>query len=198
MKDINEAKQRIKSALGNEARDTFCVVVEDFVYYTRSLAMVDLKTPPDVVKERLHGICRGIIIESIKSFLDTKHADETGEVGINVSNDNIVCDRNMNPLPEIIAIRESQAEIVDFLLGMVMNEFSKGRTLSRDIVKRARKFNKKGQSQRKARKLTLPIPPALESIEIEVMRLERKLPVLTMDEAARLAEYYNTVRERGK
>jgi hypothetical protein len=195
VKDIDEAKQAIRSALGNEARDTFGIFVEDFVYYIRSLAMVDLKTPNEVVRERLHNICRGIIVESIKSFLSSKHSEEDGSFGINVSNNDVICDRNMNPLPEIIAIKDMQAEIVDFLLSMAMHEFSKGRILSLDIVKRAKKFNKKGITKRKP---TLPIAPAIEAIEIVIMRLERKLPDLTPDEAARLSEYYNIIRERRK
>lgn len=195
MKNIDEAKQAIRSALGNEARETFGVFVEDFVYYIRSLAMVDLKTPAEVVEGRFHSICNGIIVESIKSFLESKHSEDDGSFGINVSKDDTICDRDMNPLPEIITIKKRQAEIVKFLLSMAMSEFSKGRILSMDIVKRAKKFNRKTQVVRRP---TLPIPPALELVEIEIMRLERKLPALTPDEAARLADYYNTVRERGK
>jgi hypothetical protein len=186
---IEEAKQAIRSSLGKKAKDTFDTWVNEFMHYVKSLSMEDLKTPENIIEDEFLGMCRGIIVESIKAFLNSRQVEDNSFT-INVSKDHVVYDKNMDPLPEILAIKETQEEIVSFLLSSAMKEFKKGRRLFSKMVKRSNDFTNKD------RKTSRPIKTPFESIEIEVIRLENRLLELSPEETTRLIECYKIIRSK--
>lgn len=188
MKTIKEAKQVIGSVLGQEALDKFEEFLEDFTYYVRSLSMIDLKSPEEVVRYKLKAMCRGLIVESVKVFLRSKYNDGSGVVRVNLTDDGIY-DQHMRPLPEIIEIRNKQADVIECILDEAMHEFVKGRELALQVVERAKSFEANRTDQ-------VVYEPPTEEIEIEVLRLERKLPNITDEEAKKLSEYYSILRNR--
>jgi len=188
MKNIKEAKQVIGSVLGPEALDKFDEFLDDFTYYVRSLSMVDLKTPEEVIKYKLRMMCKGLIVEAVKVFLKIKYKDDSGVVRVNLTDEGIY-DQNMRPLPEISEIKSKQADVVECILDEAMHEFVKGRELALQVVERAKTFEAN-------RSEGVAYEPPTEEIEIEVLRLERKLPNVTEEEARKLTEYYGILRTR--
>jgi hypothetical protein len=188
MKSIKEAKQVIGSILGQDALCKFEEYLDDFTYYVKSLSMVDLKTPEEVIRYKLKLMCKGLIVEAVKVFLKTKYNNGSGVVKVNLTDDGIY-DQHMKPLPEIAEIRNKQNDVVECILDEAMHEFVKGRELAMQVVERAKSFEANRTDE-------FVYEPPIEEIEIEVLRLERKLPKITEEEAKKLVEYYHILRTR--
>jgi hypothetical protein len=188
MKSIKEAKQVIGSVLGPEALEKFEEFLDDFTYYVRSLSMIDLKTPEEVIRYKLKIMCKGLIVESVKVFLKSKYNSGSGTIRVNVTDDGIY-DQHMRPLPEIAEIKTKQADVVECILDEAMHEFEKGRELALQVVERAKSFEANRTDE-------VVYEPPTEEIEIEVLRLERKLPNITEEEGKKLSEYYDILRTR--
>jgi len=188
MKSIKEAKQVIGSVLGQEALVKFEEFLDDFTYYVRSLSMIDMKSPEEVIRYKLKMMCKGLIVEAVKVFLKAKYNDGSGVVRVNLTDEGIF-DQHMRPLPEISEMRTKQADVVECILDEAMHEFVKGRELAIQVVERAKNFEANRTDQ-------VVYEPPTEEIEIEILRLERKLPNITNEEANKLLEYYRILRTR--
>ena len=175
-----EIRTFLASLLGPRPMELFDVYLDDFFCCIKSWAMTDLKSPSSEVRARLENVLRGIIAEAIKSYLRENHAE------FNISNDHVF-DRDMKEIPAILQIRTHQARILACLMEQAMSDFEKGRQLAIIVVDRANKY--------------VAIPSAkvqqtpIESYEIEIMRLEQRLPNLATDEAKRLSELYALLKE---
>ena len=187
MKSIKEAKQIIDNALGHEALKSFDDFLDDFTYYVKSLSMIDLRTPEEVIRYKLKQLCKAMIIEAVKVFLQVNYKDQNGVVRVNLTDEGIY-DKNMKPLPGISEIRSKQADVVECILDEAMHDFEKGRELAFQVVERAKAFDVEGES--------FSSEPLNEEIEVNILRLERKLPKLTPEEAQKLTEYYRILRMR--
>jgi len=188
MKSIKEARQTIEGILGPEALVSFNDYLDDFTYYVKSLSMLDLRTPEEVIKDELRHFCKKLIVEAVKAFLQSHYKDASGNLKFNLTKDGIY-DEHMKPLREISEIKNKQAEVVECVLAEAMHEFAKGRELALQVVERARSY-----AANKAE--GVKHEPSTEEIEIEVLRLERKLPNLTEEEASKLTECYNILNTR--
>lgn len=184
MNNVEEIKNMIGSTLGEKAKNTFDLLEEDFSYYVKSISMLDLKTPIEYVKIKFMDICKSIVYQSVITFLCEKYNNE-----INISN-NEIYDKNMNILPEISEMKRKYYEIVYILLEKSIKDFKKGRNISKEIVQRvvSKSNTKPGKSKF--------IP--LEKIEIEMYKIEKKLPNITEEEANELKKYYSIICEKNK
>lgn len=184
--NVDEATRTIKSTLGNEAKETFEAFVDELICYVRCLSLVDLRTPVPIVRESMRQFCHQVLVASVKTFLAQKHDSEET---IRISDD-MIYDDDMNPLPEMIGLRDKQEDIVGALLDASMTEFERGRKLGVSIVSRAHRFvQDTGPSGS-------PIEPLREVIEIEMMRLERRIKQLDEDDIKRLCSCYKSLRNK--
>jgi hypothetical protein len=90
----------------------------------------------------------------------------------------------MHPIPAIDKIRKNQKEITALMVSRGMWEFAKGRHLLNQTGK-----PEAPQSQPKA--VHKEPVPTIESVEIEVMRLEGRLPNISKEEGELLASLYD-------
>lgn len=184
--NIDEATKTIKSTLGNEAKETFEAFVDELMCYVRCLALVDLRTPIPIVRESMRQFCQQVLVASVKTFLTERHDSEES---IRISDD-MIYDEDLNPLQEMIDLRDKQTDIVGALLDSSMQEFERGRKLGLEIVSRAQKF------VQDAGPSISPIEPLKELIEVEMMRLERRLEQLDEAGVKRLCSCYKSLRSK--
>lgn len=198
MKDITEAEAFIEDILGKEAAIAFAQNMEDFFCYARSLALTDLDSTPASVRRRFQSISDGIISESVKIYLTENFSSDQGKIEVDAV-DGIVYDKNMNPIPAIGIVKQRREEVLKEILDSIMAEFSRGRRLAKEIVSRVEKNRKalpmsavpaSTDSSRNYRS-----EPPTEVMEVELMRLERKLPNVTSDEGKRLSVLYILLAE---
>jgi hypothetical protein len=183
--------------LGKTAAQVFDENMEEYTYFIRSEALHNLDITESRMKSRLRKLSEGIIAASVKRYLNENFSDDYGEVELNV-NDDGVYDRNMQPISALEKIRKSQREIMGLMVSRGMDEFNKGRQLARIIDARIHEFSKDEPSPKDIN-WKLPIKPTmLEQTEIEIMRLERRLPNLSSEEAKSLAELYAKLRDARK
>lgn len=195
---LHEIQDFIGASLGKEAADLFGKNIEDMFYRIRSWALSDTKTPIDQMKERINKICKAIVLESIKTYL---HRNYEHNWSVSVSKGDLL-DNDMNVIEPIQTIKQHQKEIISVLEGEAMAEFNRGRNMANSIVSRAREFvSRKLSSPTSSTSWDYSVPsapprnyeemPPLERLEIEIMRLEQKLPSLSSREAERLKELYD-------
>lgn len=195
MKDISEAEEFIEDVLGKQAAIAFSHNMEDFFYYARSMALTDLDSTPASVRRRFHSISDGILSESIKVYLTENFASDQGKLEVDAV-DGIVYDKNMNPIPAISLVKQRREEVIKEILDSIMAEFVRGRRLAKEIVGRIDKAPKpKAPPQIQAPSRNYRSDPPTEALEVEMMRLERRLPNLTEDEGKRLSLLYVTLGE---
>ena len=175
-----EVRTFLAGLLGPKPMELFDIYLDDFFCCVKSWAMSDLKSASLDVQARLENVLRGIIYEAIKSYLHENHAE------FNVSNDHVF-DRDMKEIPSIVQIRTHQARILSCLMEQAMSDFEKGRQLAVIVVDRANKY----VASPSAKVQQTP----MESYEIEIMRLEQRLPNLATEEAKRLSELYALLKE---
>lgn len=182
MKNPVEISKFLGKLMGSKYGDLFDANMEEFTYYIRMAALADETVTDQEMRLRLKKLAEGVVAASVKSFLDDKYTNDKGDVEINVG-DNGVFDKDMHPIPEVDQIRKVQHEMVNVLVARGMYEFAKGRHLA-TVVKKAKVATAQYNAQRKK---------GAEDLEIEVMRLERKLPDIGGDDAARLSELYSSL-----
>ena len=182
MKNPVEISKFLGKLMGSKYSELFDANIEEFTYYVRMAALADETVTEQEMRLRLKKLAEGVVAASVKSFLDDKYTNANGEVEINVG-DNGVFDKDMRPIPEVDQIRKQQHEMVNVLVARGMYEFAKGRHLATMATKKkvtAAQYN----AQRKK---------GAEDLEVEMMRLERKLPNIGGDDAARLSELYSSL-----
>ena len=206
MKDISEAEAFIEDVLGKEAAITFSHNMEDFFCYARSLSLTDLDSTPASVRRRFHSISDGILGEYIKVYLTENFASDQGKLEVDAV-DGIVYDKNMNPIPAISLVKQRRDEVLKEILDSIMAEFVRGRRLAQEIVERLDRTSKGKKAPPQVPQIQAPSrnyrsDPPTEVLEVEMMRLERRLPNLTEEEGKRLSLLYVTLGElddpRGK
>ena len=195
MKNLTDILAFLEDVLGKKAARVFDENMDEFLYFIRFSALNDLSITESKMRSRLRKLAEGIIAASVKRFLDDNYADDFGDVELNV-NDSGVYDRNMQPINAIEKIRKSQREMIASMVSFGMYEFAKGRHLAK--IMEAKTESKAEPSPKdanwkpaKKRKIRTP----LELVEVKIMRLERKLPKLTKEEAKVLSLLYAQLRE---
>lgn len=194
-KNLIEIIVFLEDVLGKNAAEVFEENMDEFVYFVRSEALHNTDITETKMRSRLRKLAEGIIAASVKRFLNENYADDNGEVELNINDDGIY-DRNMKPISAIEKIRKTQRDMMSLMVSRGMYEFAKGRHLARIMDSRAADSDDKKEANPKDINWTPPAPKTtlLELAEIEVMRLERKLPNLTPEEAVTLASLYLKLR----
>jgi hypothetical protein len=190
LKNLTEISDFIEEVLGKDAASIFNDNLDEYVYYARSEALKNFDITERSMKLTLKKIAEGIVAASVKKFLNDRYADQNGEVQLNVG-DAGVFDKNMNPIPEITKIRETQKEILSLIVSRGMYEFVKGRHLAKGMTSRAKRRQATPGGQLKA----YCSGENPEQVEVEIMRLEKLLPNLDQDQGKKLVGLYSKLRE---
>ena len=190
MKDLAAVRSFLQGILGDSAIELFDRHMEEFACCVKTWALSDLKSTSAEVKERFKNVSYGILSEAVKLFLSERFSKEDGSLSVEIT-DTEIYDENHKKIPAIMRLRERQEEIIEFMVFNAMKDFEYGRKLAKVIVNRARKFESD-----KLDRMALPQEKShvpAEAIEVEIMRLERRLSSLTPEEGARLSELYEVL-----
>jgi hypothetical protein len=179
--DLRTATRRVAAIAGKTAAGVFDDLVDEFVYYVRSVALVKLSEPREKVRDRFSRLCGNAVLKVAKIGVSA------GDVMGPGATSGAICGKDMHGGADEIASRLEAAGVADFLLSMAMSEFGRGRRLGFQIFRRMRGLGEETAVQ-------APVP--LEAVEVELMRLERKLPDLSDEEATRLTACYEMVSRR--
>lgn len=190
MKDFSAIRTFLRETLGDQSLELFDRHMEEFVCCVKTWALSDLKSSPAQVKEKFTNVSYGILSESVKLFLSKNYSKEDGSLNVEIT-DTEIYDVKHNRIPAIMMLRDRQEEIISFMVASAMRDFDSGRKLAKLIVGRARKFESDRLDKGEAPGTTSRIPA--EAIEVEIMRLERRLSVLTPEEGRRLSELYEVL-----
>jgi hypothetical protein len=174
------AEDIVRSALGNDAGDMFSYGMQDMLCYVRSLSLTELDASAETLMAKFHTIFEAILTEAVKEFLNETYGEKY-KIYVDDSN---VYDKDMSLIQPIMTIRKRKDDIEKDVMAMVALEFHKGRRLAWQVVARIRS---KGQSLKER---NYEVSPPTEAMEVELMRLERKFPVVTPQEWQRLLELY--------
>ena len=161
--------------------------MNDMLYCARLWALTDTRASEAEIKDKLVAIAHGVLVECTKAYLiDHYGMKEDGGPKVHVAED--ILDENMRTIPAVVKLRKHKVEIVRCLMDETMRVYRQGRDLARQIVDRTRAYKS-------------PIPIShqgcpMELVEIEIMRLERKLPLLSDEEGRKLTELYKLVGAR--
>ena len=174
------AEEIVRSALGEDPSEMFSYGIQDMLCYVRSLALTELDASSESLMAKFHGIFEAILTEAVKEFLSGTYGEKY-KIYVDDSN---VYDKDMSLIQPIMTIRKRKADMERDIMAAVGAEFHKGRRLAWQVVSRIRS---KGQNLKER---NYEVSPPQEAMEIELMRLERKLPNLTVQERERLVELY--------
>lgn len=192
MKDITEIKPFLDDVLGHNAAQVFDENMDEFIYYVRFYALSEPDTSSGKMRSKLRKLAEGILAMALKRFLEDNYTDESGQIDLNVA-DEAVYDRNMQPIDAIEKIRNSQKEMMSLMVSRGMYEFAKGKCLAKSITDRIQRdletSNLTGQPEEG------PKTDAMEQIEIQIMRLERRLPKLDNEDGRLLLALYGRIKE---
>lgn len=200
MERLIDVQDFVKKTLGDEASDVLGRSLEDLFYRIRSWALLDSKSQIEKVRERINKMAIGVVMEAIKVYLAKNYADRWS-----VSDDDDVIDDNMSSIRQIEIVKKYRDSMIEIIEREALKEFSRGRDLANIVVSRAREYILRQENGEPSPKdpnwdyfAVPPKPPrdyadnpAAELTEVEIMRLERKLPGLSEDEGKRLKELYN-------
>jgi len=181
MRDIADLVEMIHEVLGETAAVAFIENFEELTCFIKSLALNNIATE-DKMKNSLKKYAEGLIAASVKCYLEENYADSFGGVEININGRGIY-DKNIKPIRALETIHGSHKEIINFIVAKEMYEFTKGRHLARIMENRVNS---------KVFKMDNNVC-SKEQVEVEIMRLERKLPNLTPEEAEKLKKCYSVI-----
>lgn len=193
MKTLAEVIDFLEKTLGKGAADTFEENFDELVYFVRSEALSNPDITDNKMKSRIRKLSEGILTAAVKSFLSENYSDDFGDVELNYNNDGVF-DRNMHRIDAIEVIRKHQREIVTLLVSRTMKDYQKGKEINLTLDVRMVKNQENEPSPKDINWSPRSKPAMSEQNEIELMRLERRLPNLTKDEAGRLSELYAKIR----
>jgi hypothetical protein len=180
MRDIAEVEHMLCNVLGKRAARAFSENMDELTCFVKSLALNDANTTEKEMRSALRKYAEGIIAASVKCYLDEHYMDDFGAIEINI-NDNGIYDRNMQPIRALESIHLRQKEVMALIIAREMYEFTKGRHLAKIIEARSSarvKVMMPGKAQTR------------EMIEVEIMRLERRLPNLPPEDGEKLKKLY--------
>lgn len=195
MKPISEATKIMKDILGPIPSQYFSGQAEELMWYAKSLSMDPDKAgkpaTPEYIKSKFAKISHNIISMSVKFFISEKYGDADEII---ITDNSKVLDKNMKPINEISLIRNKQVEITAILVDAAMAEFDKGRKLAQQIIERVNAHVAQANTPPVQEIRNYFSSPPVESLEVEIMRLERRMAMLTHAEGRRLSELYDRVR----
>lgn len=184
----NDGQVILGAILGKKAEEFYVDQLYDFLFYVRSLAFIDIQTEEDKIKEKIQGISSVMLQKTVKYFLIEKYGTTAdGTIRVSVA-DKELRDMQGNVVHEIVEFKKRLTEIAQQLLDLGMEEFEKGRNIAIEITQRVRNLTNMEKKSIVERDFSLT--PPLEAIEVEMLRLERKLPFLSHEEGKRLADLY--------
>lgn len=193
LKSLSEIAIMIEEVLGKTAATIFDENMEELVYFVRSSALNNPEITESTMRRELRKLSEGVLVASIKRFLNDKYADDFGNYELNIADDDSVYDRNMKPIEAIEKIKKCQKTMTRLMVSRGMYEFAKGRSLVKMMDSRVvQSFKPKVKMEQCSE--AVPAQPVLELAEIEILRLERKLPALNSAEAALLSSLYSRLR----
>lgn len=179
----------IGAILGKKSEDFYTSQINDFLYFVRSLALVDMQSDEEKIREKIQGIGSVILQKTVKFFLIDKYGTmPDGTIRVSVDEKEIR-DMNGNIIQEIVKFKENLKSIAEQLLELGSEEFEKGRKIAQEIslrIKDCTNSEKKRISER-----DFNTTPPMEILEVEMIRLERKLPFLSQEEGKRLVMLYD-------
>jgi len=190
VKDLGSIRTFLRSILGEQSLELFDRHMEEFVCCVKTWALADLKSSSAQVKEKFTNVSYGILSEAVKLYLSKNYSKEDGSLDVEIT-DTEIYDVKHNRIPSIMMLRERQEEIVSFMVASAMKDFEAGRKLAKSIIGRARKFESDRLDKGEAPGTTSRVPA--EAIEVEIMRLERRLSNLTPEEGKKLSELYEVL-----
>jgi hypothetical protein len=164
--------------LGSKPTRQFESNMDEFSFFVKAEALTNAAKSESDMRKLAKETCEKILQQSVKTYLSDNFANEKGELSLKVDN-GTVYDKDMQPVRAISAIRDNMSKISDVIIENIMEQFCAGRKLAQDIVSRMMHY----QESKDAKPLQ---DPPLEVLEIERMRLERKLPRIEPHEAKRL------------
>lgn len=189
MNNIKSIRSFLRGLLGDNPIKLFDRHMDEFACCVKTWALSDLKSSSEDVKERFTNVSYGILSEAVKLFLSEKYSKEDGSLSVEITESEIY-DEGHHRIPAIVALRERQEEIIEFMVRNAMRDFEAGRRLAKVIVARARKFESdKMDGARPPARSRIPA----EAIEVEIMRLEKRLSELTPEEGRRLSGLYEVL-----
>lgn len=195
MRKISDATHIMETILGQVSSQYFDGQAEELIWYAKSLSMDPSKAgrlPTEAhIKNKFEKISDNIVWTSVRFFLDETY----GSANYIVTENAKALDKNMNPITEVFEVKQRQEEVTSILVEVAMSEFSKGRKIAEEIIARVKAQIGEPQRPTTTARNYFSAPP-LEALEIEAIRLERRLPLLSREEGRRLAELYELIRNK--
>jgi len=174
--------------LGKVAEDFYVKQIEDFMYFVRSLSLVETKTEEEKIRERLYEVISIVLQKTVKYFLTEKCGKAVdGTIKVTIV-DNEIHDMSGKLVEEVVEFKKNLKVISDQVIELGMEEFEKGRIIALEITERLK--NSTNKVPRKVVQRDYSVAPPLEQIEVEMIRLEKKLPFLSHEEGRKLADLY--------
>jgi hypothetical protein len=190
---LPEVKTFLQEVLGTEARRAFDDGLSELLCYVKSEALKNTEFSDEVMQKKFEAACKVMVVDSLKVFLYQRHATDDGKFNINYDG-NVVYDKNFSPIPEVLKIRQRHQEVIDALMAAIMDDYHRGRTLFASIVSRIPDYKpRKDRFNKPLAYLSIQRTPG-EVLEIEIMRLEGRLPNLTVEEGNLLSSLYRKLR----
>jgi len=208
MKSVDEASKFIGRMIGAKSRDLFDLHMDDALYYAKALSFSSIADDTSAMEDHFHLLVERALTESANLYLQQNHSSEEGLLEINIAYD-CVYDKNMSVIKPVKRLLDRRKEIVRASLKHVMATFQRGRKLAQKIAARHNNYAR----LQNLKKYTRPSPkdqnweplacipkrdyskrPAEEMLEVEIMRLERKLPNLSTEEGYRLSSLYKQLQ----
>jgi hypothetical protein len=175
--------------LGKVAEGFYVKQIEDFMYFVRSLSLVETKTDEEKIKERLREVISTVLQKTVKYFLSEKCGKASDGTIKVIIIDKEIHDINGKLVEEVIEFKKNLSTISDQIIELGMEEFEKGRIIAFEITERLKDSTNK--IHRKVVQRDYTVAPPLEQMEVEMIRLEKKLPFLSHEEGRKLADLYD-------
>jgi len=173
--------------LGKDTEHFFVAQMDDFMYFVRSMALSQIDANEEETKDKLLNICQNILKKTVKFFLMNKFGmTDDGTIKVIVQ-ENELFDINKRSIKEVVLFKKEHKVIGEQMFELAWDEYQKGRILFTKIVERAKNF----KAITKDFNRDYSILPPFENMEIEIIRLEKKLPFLSHTKGKRLAELYD-------
>jgi len=173
--------------LGKESEHFFVTQMDDFMYFVRSMALSQIDASDEESRDKLLNICQNILKKTVKFFLMNKFGmTDDGTIKVIVQEKELL-DINRKPVKELIIFKKENKVIWEQMFELAWDEYQKGRVLFNKIVERSKRY----KANMKNFDRDYVVLPPFENMEIEIIRLEKKLPFLSHAEGKRLAELYD-------
>lgn len=206
MKGLSYASRYIGRTIGADAKELFDACIDDALYYAKSVSIKGIDAEIEDANEFFRELVERALMEAANVYLKEYYASDSGILEVNVTYD-CVYDKDMNTIRPLKKILDRRDEIIDVSLNHIMSSYMKGRKIAKRLEARKGEYErqkalKNGVIQPSPKDANWePALPAVqkrdyrkkppqELLDVEIMRLERKLPNLSSQEGLRLSELY--------